>query len=130
MRNIKVLSDREHIYQKTEMYAGGVSEVQSEEYICTEDGIRRKTVNYVPALLKIINEVIDNAVDVHIKTPSNTTPVVDVKMTATSVTVKDNGCGIPVKQNDDGVYLPRVCWGFARSGGNFDLKENSGLGTF
>lgn len=130
MRNIKVLSDREHIYQKTEMYAGGVSEVQSEEYICTEDGIRRKTVNYVPALLKIINEVIDNAVDVHIKTPSNTTPVVDVKMTATSVTVKDNGCGIPVKKNDDGVYLPRVCWGFARSGGNFDLKENSGLGTF
>ena len=43
-RNIKVLSDRDHIYQKTEMYAGGVSEVQSSEYICTKDGIKRETV--------------------------------------------------------------------------------------
>ena len=130
MRNIKVLSDRDHIYQKTEMYAGGVSEVQSTEYIGTKDGIRRTEVSYVPALLKIINEVIDNAVDVHIKTPTAQTPIVDVKMDASSVTVKDNGCGIPVQMNDDGIYLPRVCWGFARSGGNFDLKENAGLGTF
>lgn len=130
MRNIKVLSDRDHIYQKTEMYAGGVSEVPAEEYIMTKDGIRRTAVSYVPALLKIINEVIDNAVDVHIKTPSSDNPVVDVKMTSTTVTVKDNGCGIPVQKNEDGIYLPRVCWGFARSGGNFDLKENQGLGTF
>lgn len=130
MRNIKVLSDRDHIYQKTEMYAGGVSEVQSTEYIGTKDGIRRTEVSYVPALLKIINEVIDNAVDVHIKTPTAQTPIVDVKMDASTVTVKDNGCGIPVQMNEDGIYLPRVCWGFARSGGNFDLKENAGLGTF
>ena len=130
MRNIKVLSDRDHIYQKTEMYAGGVSEVQSTEYIGTKDGIRRAEVSYVPALLKIINEVIDNAVDVHIKTPTAQTPIVDVKMDASTVTVKDNGCGIPVQTNEDGIYLPRVCWGFARSGGNFDLKENAGLGTF
>lgn len=130
MRNIKVLSDRDHIYQKTEMYAGGVSEVQSTEYIGTKDGIRRTEVSYVPALLKIINEVIDNAVDVHIKTPTAQTPIVDVKMDTSTVTVKDNGCGIPVQMNEDGIYLPRVCWGFARSGGNFDLKENAGLGTF
>ena len=130
MRNIKVLSDRDHIYQKTEMYAGGVSEVQSTEYIGTKDGIRRAEVSYVPALLKIINEVIDNAVDVHIKTPTAQAPIVDVKMDASAVTVKDNGCGIPVQKNEDGIYLPRVCWGFARSGGNFDLKENAGLGTF
>ena len=130
MRNIKVLSDRDHIYQKTEMYAGGVSEVQSTEYIGTKDGIRRTEVSYVPALLKIINEVIDNAVDVHIKTPTAQTPIVEVKMDAGTVTVKDNGCGIPVQMNEDGIYLPRVCWGFARSGGNFDLKENAGLGTF
>lgn len=129
-RNIKVLSDRDHIYQKTEMYAGGVSEVESTEYLMTNDGIRRTQVSYVPALLKIINEVIDNAVDVHIKTPTAATPTVEVKMTETSVMVKDNGCGIPVQKNEDGIYLPRVCWGFARSGGNFDLKENAGLGTF
>lgn len=129
-RNIKVLSDRDHIYQKTEMYAGGVSEVESIEYLMTDAGIRRTQVSYVPALLKIINEVIDNAVDVHIKTPTAAEPVVDVKMTETTVTVRDNGCGIPVQKNEDGIYLPRVCWGFARSGGNFDLKENAGLGTF
>ena len=129
-RNIKVLSDRDHIYQKTEMYAGGVSEVASIEYLMTAEGIRRTQVVYVPALLKIINEVIDNAVDVHIKTPTATVPTVEVKMTETTVTVKDNGCGIPVQKNEDGIYLPRVCWGFARSGGNFDLKENAGLGTF
>lgn len=130
MRNIKVLTDREHIYQKTEMYAGGVSKVESLEFMATDSGLRQTPVQYVPALLKIINEVIDNAVDVHIKTPSAEDPVVDVKMTPTSVSVTDNGCGIPVKENEDGIWLPRVCWGFARSGGNFDLKENSGLGTF
>ena len=130
MRNIKVLSDREHIYQKTEMYAGGVSEVDSTEYLCTDGGIRKEHVRVVPALLKIINEVIDNAVDVHIKTPYSSAPLVEVSMTDTTISVKDNGCGIPVRKNEDGIYLPHLCWGFARSGGNFDLKENSGLGTF
>lgn len=129
MRNIKVLSDREHIYQKTEMYAGGASEIESEHYII-DGGLHKKTLRYVPAVLKIINEVIDNAVDVHIKTPTASKPLVEITMTKDTVSVSDNGCGIPVKQNDDGIWLPRVCWGFARSGGNFDLKENSGLGTF
>lgn len=129
-RNIKVLSDREHIYHKTEMYAGSVNLTQLSEFVEIDGKHVEKELNVVPALLKIINEIIDNSVDVHLKTPLNEQMTISVKMDKESITVEDNGRGIPVHKNDDGIYLPRICWGFARSGGNFDISENVGLGTF
>lgn len=134
--NIKSLTDREHILLRPSMYIGGVDLVTSKEYIQENGKIAETEIDYVPGLIKIINEVIDNSVDVAIKTNFEHATKITVSITESTVSVQDNGTGIPVKTNSDNVYLPRLCWGHARAGANFDDDKNrtqigmNGIGSF
>jgi DNA topoisomerase-2 len=118
------------------MYIGANNLITSTEYILENDKMVQKDVEFVPGLLKIINEIIDNSVDIAIKTDFKGCDEVSVKMSDEYIEIVDNGPGIPVKKNDDGEYLPFVCWGYAMSGSNFDNDENrkaigmNGVGSY
>lgn len=133
---IKKLSEREHIIKRPSMYIGAVDLTKSNEYIFEDGKIQHKEIAYVPGLIKIINEIIDNCVDVAIKTNFKSCDQVSVKMTDKFVEVQDNGTGIPVQKNEDGHYLPELAWGHARAGSNFDDDANrtqigmNGVGSF
>lgn len=133
---IRKLSEREHILQRPTMYIGAVNLTKSNEYILEDNKIEYKEVQYVPGLIKIINEIIDNSVDVAIKTNFKSSNEITVKMTKDYVQVTDNGTGIPVVKNTDGHYLAELAWGHARAGSNFDDDENrtqigmNGVGSF
>lgn len=132
---IKTLSDREHILLRPSMYIGAVNLTKTQEYILEDSKIELKEIEYVPGLIKIINEIIDNSVDIAIKTKFKTGDKIDVKIDSTSITVKDNGSGIPVKETD-GVYMPRLAFGTAKSGSNFTDDANrtqigmNGVGSY
>ena len=129
------LTDREHVLKRPSMYIGGIDLTSSNEYILENNKITNKEVQYVPALVKIINEIIDNSVDIAIKTNFEICNLVQVKIDKTSVEVKDNGTGIPVKEVN-GTYMPQIAWGRMRSGSNFtdDDKRTqigmNGTGSF
>ena len=125
---IKKLSEREHILIRPSMYIGGISKVKKEEFIYENNKIIFKEINYVPGLIKIINEIIDNAVDEYIKTDGEFGNKIFVKITENQVQVKDNGRGIPVKKQGDH-YLPELCWNHARAGSNFDDDDHTQIGT-
>jgi len=133
---IKKLSEREHILQRPTMYIGAVNKTLVNEYILENDKIEYKEVEYIPALIKIINEIIDNSVDVAIKTNFKSSNEISIKMEKESITVQDNGTGIPVQKNSDGHYLPELCWGHARAGSNFEDDKNrtqigmNGVGSY
>ena len=133
---IKTLSDREHILIRPSMYIGGVDLVKNNEYILEDNTISQKEIEYVPALIKIINEVIDNSVDVAIKTNFKYSNLINIKIDENKVSVQDNGTGIPISKNSDGLYTPLMCWGYARSGANFSDDENrtqigmNGIGSY
>jgi DNA gyrase/topoisomerase IV subunit B len=133
---IKKLTEREHILTRPTMYIGAVDLTTSNEYILSDDKIEYKEVKYVPGLIKIINEIIDNSVDVAIKTNFKSSNEISVKITSEEVQVQDNGTGIPIKQNEDGHYLPELCWNHARAGSNFDDDKNrtqigmNGVGSY
>lgn len=133
---IKKLTEREHILTRPTMYIGAVDLTTSNEYILSDDKIEYKEVKYVPGLIKIINEIIDNSVDVAIKTNFKSSNEISVKITSDEVQVQDNGTGIPIKQNEDGHYLPELCWNHARAGSNFDDDKNrtqigmNGVGSY
>lgn len=133
---IKKLTEREHIISRPSMYIGAVDVTASNEYILDDNKIQYKEVSYVPGLIKIINEIIDNSVDVAIKTNFKSSNTISVKMTNTFVEVTDNGTGIPVEKNADGHYLAELAWGHARAGSNFDDDANrtqigmNGVGSF
>lgn len=136
MEEIKKKSHREHILERPNMYIGASNEVETEEYILSDNRIQKQTVKCIPGLLKIINEIIDNSVDIAIKTGFKGCNQVSVKMTDTEVIVEDNGPGISVTKNADNEYLPFVCWGYAMAGSNFDNDVNrvqtgmNGLGAY
>lgn len=135
MTNIKKMDDRTHILHRSAMYIGAVNMISSQEYVLT-DKMEYKEVHYVPGLIKIINEIIDNSVDIAIKTDFKGCNEVSVKMTSNTVEVQDNGTGIPVIKNQDGHYLAELAWGHARAGSNFDDDANrtqigmNGIGSF
>jgi len=118
------------------MYIGAVDLTKTNEYIFEDDKIQYKEVQYVPGLIKIINEIIDNSVDVAIKTDFKSSNEIEVKIDDKSVFVKDNGTGIPIMKNSDGHYLPELCWNHARAGSNFDDDKNrtqigmNGVGSY
>ena len=116
MAEIKSLDSREHILLRPNMYIGAVDTQSFKEYINGQ----LTEVSYIPGLIKIINEIIDNSIDIAIKTDFKGCNEVSVKITDDYIEVTDNGPGIPVKKNDKGQYLPFVCWGSALSGSNFD----------
>lgn len=133
---IKKLTEREHIIIRPSMYIGAVDLTKTSEYLYEDGKIQYREVEYVPGLIKIINEIIDNSVDVAIKTNFKASDTISVRMTEDTVEVQDNGTGIPVIKNSDGQYLAELAWGHARAGSNFDDDKNrtqigmNGVGSF
>jgi DNA gyrase/topoisomerase IV subunit B len=133
---IKKLSERDHIRSRPNMYIGSIESTASMEYILENSKMSYQEIIFVPGLIKIINEIIDNCVDVAIKTNFESSNIISVKMDRTYVTVDDNGTGIPITKSEDGHYLPELCWNHARAGSNFDDDENrtqigmNGVGSY
>ena len=129
------LTDREHVLKRPSMYIGAVDLTETNEYINENNKIALKTIQYVPGLIKIINEIIDNSVDVAIKSNFKNCTQISVKITEDYVEIKDNGTGIPVVESN-GKYMPELAWGRMRSGSNFENDDNrtqiglNGVGSF
>ena len=137
-REFKVLSDRDHVLQRSGMYIGGTKLVDQEQWIVNRETgkFEYKQVKVVGGFLKIINEIIDNSIDVAIDTKFAAANKIQVKVDNKSVTVIDNGIGIPVKvldTDENKRTLPEIAWTTLRAGTSFgDNREKigaNGLGS-
>ena len=124
MTKIIKLSDRSHVLKRPGRYIGSVSPVTLERPVLENDKIIFKTITYVPALLKIIREIIDNSVDAIIK--YGVGDMVNIVMNNEYIGVKDNACGIPVTYikdehgNEIKKLAPEAVWTELKTGSNFD----------
>lgn len=116
----KHLSDEEHVLLRPHMFIGSTSKETYTQFIINE----YREIEYIPGLLKLVNEIIDNSVDVAIKTNFKYGNKIEIDMTEDYVRVKDNGTGIPVVkvQDRDGkdVWNPVMSWTYTKAGTNFD----------
>jgi len=126
--NFKLLSDAEHIRKRFSMYGGSQVVQQEEAFLNTEF----KKVNIVGGLLKVINEIIDNSVDEHVRTNRQYATRIDVDIDPDgTITVSDNGRGIPAVEIDtpDGKEYQMVsAFTRARAGSNFDDTNRESIG--
>jgi len=133
--DFKVLTDREHIIQRPEMYIGSVNISTFEDFHFNDEKIKFETFQIVPGLLKIINEVIDNSIDEAIKSNFKFGTEISINIDSQKVEVSDNGRGIPVIKHEAG-YQPFLCWGKAKAGSNFNDDEThiqigkNGIGSY
>ena len=132
-REFKVLDDRTHVLERPGMYVGGVKLVNQDQWVVNSatGKFQYKTLQVVPALMKIFNEIIDNSIDVAIDTNFKAATKIQVKVDSKSVTVVDNGIGIPVKVLESDPKkrtLPEIAWSTLRSGTSFGENREK-IGT-
>lgn len=134
----KVLSKRQHVLQRPEQYVGSVVTRKIDDWIFNQASqkMERMSTTYNEGLVKTIFEVIDNAID-NSKKPVNPTTTIKVSLNDTTITVTNDGAGIPVKKadlgNGENLYIPTTIFGVPMSGSNFNEDRNSigmnGLGV-
>ena len=124
----KILSDASHIRKRFSMYGG--SQVVQEEQAFIDAQFTK--VDIVAGLLKVINEIIDNSVDEHVRTDKEFATKIDVDVAEDgTITVSDNGRGIPtvqVETPDGPEYQMVAAFTRARAGSNFDDDNRESIG--
>lgn len=125
---IKILSDKEHIIKRSGMYIGSSTNEEHERFVFG----KFQKIKYVPGLVKIIDEIIDNSIDEAIRTDFKFANKIDVTVSPQLVSVSDNGRGIPqstiVTPEGEQIPGPVAAWTRPKAGGNFgdDSERKTG----
>lgn len=125
----KILTPREHVRERIGMYMGSASREEVDRFVLG----KWKTAVYVPALSKMIDEILDNSIDEAIRTKFEFANKIDVSIDGNWVMVTDNGRGIPQDEIFDSVtqqniLRPVAAWTRVNAGTSFD-NERVTIGT-
>jgi DNA topoisomerase-2 len=116
----EILTPRLHVRKRTGMYIGSVSVESVDRFILG----KWSTATYVPALLKMIDEIIDNAIDEAIRTKFKHANQISVYVKSKRVTISDNGRGIPqdkiIDSSGEEILRPEAAWTRVNAGTSFD----------
>ena len=129
----KKLTETEHVLLRPGTYVGSTvltEPVTEWVYDGSKKRFEEKSVRYVPALLKIFDEIFSNSVDESKRNPKLNAINVTVDKDKGTVTVYDNG-GIPVVMHKtEKVYVPTMLFQSLRAGSNFnDNEKRDWVGT-
>lgn len=127
-KDIKALTDREHVRLRTAVYLGSTSPQTYTIPLFTTKGLERKEITFIPAVHKAIGEILDNSIDEFANNKMKK-PVLDIKANPSTgeYTVADNGRGIPIDMHETGVHTPEVVLSQLRSGRNFEDEKEAGI---
>lgn len=128
----KELSEREHILQRSGMYVGSTKPETSTQFIYNykESIMEQKEIEYVPAMLKLVDEIISNSCDEFRRKDNLGLTKLSVKIDGDTIIVEDNGGIAVVKHKDAGIMLPQFIFGRLRTSSNYnDDEDRAGVGT-
>lgn len=123
----QLLSEREKILIRPARYVGQIEPRIGEQWLVDGDRMKYRNTTWIPAFLKLFDEVIQNSCD-HSMTPegSHMTKVcVEWNPLTGQISVEDNG-GIPIViHREHKMYIPEMIFGHMHSGSNFDDNVKS-----
>jgi DNA topoisomerase-2 len=119
----KKVGQVDHILLRPDTYIGDVK-LQNESmwvYSDSLDKIIEKEISYVPGLYKIFDEVLVNAGDRVQEDSTCDTIKVNIDQTTNTISVWNNGLGIPVKiHQEHNLYVPSLIFGELLTSSNYD----------
>ncbi len=130
-KDIIVLTDREHVRKRTNVYVGSTNPAKYNILMLDTPGINIEEIELVPAIYKTIGEIIDNSLDEFCQITKRNKLLRIVADPLNGVyTIGDNGRGVPIGLHATGKYTPEVVFGSLRSGRNFDddTKQSGVIG--
>lgn len=127
----QLLSEREKILIRPARYVGQIEPRTADQWLVNGDSMGYRSTVWVPAFLKLFDEIIQNSCD-HSMTPEGkhmSSVKVEWNQLTGQISVEDDG-GIPiVKHSKHKIYIPELIFGNMHSGSNFDDNvESTGAG--
>ena len=132
MESVQKLTHIEHILKRPDSYVGPVEQGTEPYWILSGSTFTKKNLKYSPALLKIFDEILVNAIDrnsLHPKQVSSISVAIDKDMG--SVTIENNGPlgGISVKMHEkEGLWNPELVFGHLLTSTNYDDTQKRIVG--
>jgi DNA topoisomerase II len=132
MESVQKLTHIEHILKRPDSYVGPV-ELGTEPYwILNGSTFTKKNLKYSPALLKIFDEILVNAIDRNSLHPKQVNSIsVTIDKDVGSVTIENNGPlgGISVKMHEkEGLWNPELVFGHLLTSTNYDDSQKRIVG--
>jgi DNA topoisomerase-2 len=132
MESVQKLSHIEHVLKRPDSYVGPVDSSTEPYWILNGKKFEKKNLKYSPALLKIFDEILVNAIDRNSLHPKNVTAIsVSIDKETGAVTIENNGPlgGIGIKFNDkENVWNPELVFGHLLTSTNYDDSQKRIVG--
>ena len=113
----------EHILLRPDTYVGSVEKHTQTLWVYENDEMVHRAVSYVPGLYKIFDEILVNAADNKQRDPSMDALKVTINAEANTVSVFNNGDGVPVEiHQEEKVYVPELIFGHLLTSNNYNDK--------
>ena len=130
--SVQKLTHIEHVLKRPDSYVGPV-ELGTEPYwILDGDKFSKKNIKYSPALLKIFDEILVNAIDRNSLHPKHVSSIsVSIDKESGSVTIENNGPlgGISVRMHEtEGLWNPELVFGHLLTSTNYDDNQKRIVG--
>ena len=130
--SVEKLTHVEHILKRPDSYVGPVARVGEQYWVRDGDGFERKTLVYAPALLKIFDEILVNAIDRNSLHPKHVTSIsINIDKETGEVTIENNGPlgGVHVKMHEkEQVWNPELVFGHLLTSTNYDDTQERVVG--
>ena len=134
MESVQKLTHIEHILKRPDSYVGPVDLNVEPYWVLNSDSsqFEKNNLKYSPALLKIFDEILVNAVDRNSMHPKHVTSIsVAIDKVSGSVTVENNGPigGVGVRMHEkEGIWNPELTFGHLLTSTNYDDSKKRVVG--
>ena len=125
----------EHILDIPDTYIGSVEKIDEDVFVFddTTGKITKKSIQYIPGLERIFEEILLNSFDQTVRPGTGTTQIkVNINKETGCITVSNNGQGIPVVlkhiDGEEDVWIPEMIFGTLLTSGNYDKTEKKIVG--
>ena len=129
---VQKLSHIEHIIKRPDSYVGPTSKTCEQYWVLNNDKFVQQSVNYSPALLKIFDEILVNAIDRNSLYPNDVTSINACVDIATGIiSIENNGPlgGICVQEHPtEKIWNPELTFGHLLTSTNYDDSEKRIVG--
>ena len=134
MESVQKLTHIEHILKRPDSYVGPVDLNVEPYWVLNGDNsqFEKNNLKYSPALLKIFDEILVNAVDRNSMHPKQVTSIsVAIDKVSGSVTIENNGPigGVGVRMHEkEGIWNPELTFGHLLTSTNYDDSKKRVVG--
>ena len=132
MESVQKLTHIEHVLKRPDSYVGPVEQGTEPYWILDGDKFTKKNLKYSPALLKIFDEILVNAIDRNSLHPKLVNSIsVSIDKESGSVTIENNGPlgGISVCMHEkEGLWNPELVFGHLLTSTNYDDSQKRIVG--